>query len=51
MLCLFKVGRKITARYDVNDLYTNGILDLGLFFPMLETQAGMDTIGPLSKSE
>jgi len=27
VLCLFKHGREITARYDVSDLYTNGILD------------------------
>jgi len=27
MLCLFKHGREITARCDVSDLYTNGILD------------------------
>jgi len=41
MLCLFKHGRKITARYDVSDLYTNGILDLGQFFKRLEMQAGI----------
>jgi len=28
-LCFFKHGKKITARYDVGDLYTNGTLDLG----------------------
>jgi len=47
MLCLFKVGRKITARYDVSDLCTNGILDLGQFFQRLEMQAGINKISQL----
>jgi len=47
MLCLFKHGRKITARYDVSDLYTNGILDLGQFFQRLEMKAGINKISQL----
>jgi len=47
MLCLFEHGRKISARYDVIDLYTNGILDLGQFFLRLEMQAGINKIGQL----
>jgi len=47
MLCLFKHGRKITARYDVSDLYTNRILDLGQFFQRLEMQAGINKISQL----
>jgi len=35
ILCLFKHGRNITAKYDVSDLYFNGILDLGQFFQRL----------------
>jgi len=31
-MCLFKHEKKITARYDVSDLYTNGTIDLGQFF-------------------
>jgi len=42
ILCLFKHSRKITARYDVSDLYTNGILDLGQFFQRLEMQDGIN---------
>jgi len=47
MLCLFKHSRKITARYDVSDLYTNRILDLGQFFQRLEMQAGINKIRQL----
>jgi len=47
MLCLFKHDRKITARYDVSDLYTNGIIDLGQFFQRLEMQAGINKISQL----
>jgi len=39
MTCFFKHGKQITARYNVSDLYTNGILDLGQFFQRLEMQA------------
>jgi len=35
----FKHGKQITARYNVSDLFTNGILDLGQFFQRLEKQA------------
>jgi len=41
---LFKHGKKITARYDVSDTYTNGTLDLGEFFQGLEKQAGTNKI-------
>jgi len=47
MLCLFKHGRKITARNDDSDLYTNGILDLGQFFQRLEMQVGINKISQL----
>jgi len=47
MLCLFKRGRKLTARYDVSDLYTNRILDLDEFFQRLEMQAGINKINQL----
>jgi len=47
MLCLFKHVRKITARYEASDLYTNGILDLGQFFQRLEMQAGINKISQL----
>jgi len=47
MLCFFKHGKKIIARYDVSDLYTNGILDLGHFFQRLEMQAGINEISQL----
>jgi len=46
-LCFFKLGKKITARYDVGDLYTNGTLDLGQFFQRLELQAGKQKISQL----
>jgi len=47
MICFFKHGKKIIARYDVSDLYTNGILDLGNFFQRLEMQAGINEISQL----
>lgn len=40
-ICLFKRGNKILARFEIKDLYTNGILDLGQFFQRLETEAGI----------
>jgi len=43
-LCLFKHGKKITARYDISDFYTNGTLDLGQFYKRLEKQAGINKI-------
>jgi len=43
-LCLFKHEKKITARYDLRDLYTNGTLDLVQFFQRLEKQAGTNNI-------
>jgi len=46
-LCLFKQGKKITARYDVSDLYTNGVIDLDQFFQRLEMQAGIHKISQL----
>jgi len=46
-ICFFKHGKKITARYDVGDLYTNGSLDLGQFFQRLELQAGKQKITQL----
>jgi len=46
-LCFFKHGRKITARYDVGDLYTNGSCNLGQFFQRLELQAGKQKIAQL----
>jgi len=39
-ICFFKHEKKITARYAVGDLYTNGSLYLGQFFQRLELQAG-----------
>jgi len=47
MICFFKHGKKITARYNVEDLYINGTLDLGQFFHRLEKQAGMHNINQL----
>jgi len=44
ILCLFKHEKKITARYDLRDLYTNGTLDLVQFFQRLEKQAGTNNI-------
>lgn len=46
-LYLFKHGRKITARYDVSDLYTIGTLDLGQFSQRLDMQAGINQIRQL----
>jgi len=47
IICFFKHGKKIIARYDVSDLYTIGILDLGHFFQRLEMQAGINEISQL----
>jgi len=38
-ICLLKRGNKVIARIDVDDLYTNGIFNLGQFFHRLEMQA------------
>lgn len=46
-ICLFKHGKKIIARYDVGDLYTNGILDLDQFLQRLELQAGIYDISQI----
>jgi len=45
--CLLKRGNKVIARIDVDDLYTNRILDLGQFFQRLDMQAGMLKISQL----
>ena len=47
MICYFKHGNKIIARFDVSDLYTNGLLDLGQYFQRLEMQAGIHEISQL----
>jgi len=47
MTCFFKHGKQITARYNVSDLFTNGILDLGQFFQRLEMQAVIYKISQL----
>jgi len=47
MTCFFKHGKQITAKYNVSDLFTNGILDLGQFFQRLEMQAGIYKISQL----
>jgi len=46
-MCLFKHGKKITASYDVSDLYTNGTIDLGQFFQRLKKQAGIHKVSQL----
>jgi len=46
-ICFLKHGRKIIARIDVSDLYTNESLDLGQFFQRLEMQAGILKISQL----
>jgi len=47
MTCFFKHGKQITTRYNVSDLFTNGILDLGQFFQGLEMQASIYKISQL----
>jgi len=47
MTCFFKHGKQITARYNVSDLFTNGILDLGQIFQRLKMQAGIYKISQL----
>jgi len=46
-LCLLKHEKKVLARIDVNDMYTNGILDIGQFFQRLEKEAGILNISKL----
>jgi len=46
-MCLLKHGKKITARYDVSDLYTKGTTDLGQFFQRIEKQAGIHKVSQL----
>jgi len=45
--CFFKHGKQITARYNVSDLFTNGILNIGQFFQRLKMQAGIYKISQL----
>jgi len=47
MSYFFKHGKQITARYNVSDLFTNGIHDLGQFFQRLEMQASICKISQL----
>jgi len=46
-ICYFKHGKQITARHDVRDLYTNGILGESQFFYRLEMQASIHQINQL----
>jgi len=46
-LCLLKHGKQVIARIDVNDMYTNGLLDLGQFFQRLEKETVIFNISKL----
>jgi len=46
-LCLLRHGKKVIARIDVSDMYTNRILDLGQLYQRLKKEAGILNISQM----